>query len=282
MLLKGYMIPNNFPSLKNIDAILVDIRGTIIHPSLDEPLSPKLVQITHALAKAGVKIGVDTATSIQSMKNLILEPLLTYPNSTVDDIESNFVMYVDSSTAAYSLKNKDIIPLNEYEFLSFEEDELASVLKNIEQAIAQYELSNATYKVKAGQINFYCGGTWEERMIISDSLNKTLHKKGYKRIAAMVPSAKETIDIAICKKDRGAEDFIRRFQLAPQNILIIGDSLQDGAPDLDMVKAAPGSIGIQVGPYIPHSKIYHLSHNDATMAAYEILKHVLEHKGIFI
>ena len=59
------------------------------------------------------------------------------------------------------------------------------------------------------------------------------------------------IDIALCRKDWGIEDFLRRFSVQAEKLLVVGDSMQTGGPELDMVEAAPGSMGVQVGVYQP-------------------------------
>ena len=87
---------------RHIKAVVLDVRGTIIHPSLDEPLSSESAHLILRLLDSQVVVALNTATSIQSLKSLVIAPLLSArPESAVQ--LDNYLMYVDSSTAAYKL-----------------------------------------------------------------------------------------------------------------------------------------------------------------------------------
>jgi len=219
---------------------------------------------------------VNTATSIRSLERLVIEPIIRHQNTLTEAWASNFVMYVDSSSAAYRiLPGGSVAELDHYPFLAFTDAELESVLHSLPIAVGEFCLADATHKVKAGQVNFYCGGSWARRVQIATRLTSLIRSSGHSRVVAMVPSAKETIDIAVCRKDRGARDWLKRLNLNPVTVAVIGDSLQEGAPDLDMLLTAPGSLGVQVGSQVPPSNVNHCRIEPATEAVNQVLREIL-------
>lgn len=256
---------------------MMDVRGTLIHPTLDEPLSQDLVETILGLLASGIIIALNTATSIQSLQNLIISPLLYEGQQGFTNSQGKFILYVDSSTKAYSLNSKgEVVALNSFPFLEFTEQELEVVLQSIELASEEYGLGSQEQKLKPGQVNFYCGGSWIERMKIASFMNSVIHGAGFLRVFAVVPSAKETIDIAVCRKDRGVRDLIDRFSIQPEELMIIGDSLQEGGPDYDMVLAAPGSLGVQVGEHVPAFNTHHVTTMPQTHGVQETLTQLLK------
>jgi hypothetical protein len=259
---------------RRVRAVVLDVRGTLIHPVLDEPVSSQLIALLHQLLRANVIVAVNTATSIQSLQGLLLAPL----HSGVTDVSvlAKLVLYVDSSTAAYRINaTGDSVPLSGFKPLHFSDAELGGICEAMAQAVTEFNLRGVTRKIKAGQVNFYCGGTWSQRSSIAQSLDRRFVDGRLDRVVAMVPTAKETIDIAICKKDRGIQDLLERFSLAAADLIIIGDSMQESAPDLDMARSAPDCIAIQVGQVTPADGILHLLEMEAPIAVGHILEEVL-------
>jgi hypothetical protein len=264
---------------KRTESIVLDVRGTIIHPFLDDPLSAENCSLIERLLESEVIVALNTATSIKSLEALVLGPLLA-PGFQFDNRLDRFVMYVDSSSQAYRVdRDGNVVPLNDFAFYSFNDVELDSVLHCVEVSKARFRRTNATHKVKPGQVNFYCGGAWEDRLKIAEFINQTLHDTGHHRVSAMVPSAKETIDIAVCRKTRGMEDLIQRYQLNSAEILVIGDSLQEGGADLDMLTAAPQAIAVQVGEHEPAAQVHHVKLEMGPDATHKILTEVIASLG---
>ena len=260
---------------KKIKSLVLDVRGTIIHPVLDVPLSTENCRLVKRLLDSEVVIALNTATSIKSLEVLVLGPLLSILPEYENNLE-RFIMYVDSSTQAYKVNyTRKIVPLHDFAFHSFEEAELNSVLQCIETSKARFNRSEATHKVKPGQVNFYCGGAWEDRLNIARYMNETFRGEGYQRLTAMVPSAKETIDVAVCLKARGIHDLTQRYALEEAEILIIGDSFQEGGSDLDMLNAKPDAVAVQVGEHEPAALVHHVKSRSGPDATQHILREVI-------
>ena len=257
---------------RSTKGLILDVRGTLVDPVEDAPMSAELSALLCRVLKSGVVVALNTATSITSLQTLVLQPLLDVVDCDLSTVEQNLVTYVDSSTAAYVLAAGRIQALPDFEFLHFSETELATSLSVIDQANRKFSLGDPPQKVKNGQVNFYCGGSWDRRLAISRFLNQRLPR----RVRAMVPTAKETIDIAVSDKKRGVQDLIRRFHLSGQDLVAVGDSMQEGAPDLDMVRAAMGVLGVQVGGVAAPGDIIHIADRSAPAAVELLLKAILE------
>jgi hypothetical protein len=264
---------------KQIEAVVLDVRGTIIHPSLDEPLSRVSCNLIGRLLESEVIVALNTATSINSLKVLVIGPLLSVRFNSGNRLD-RFVMYVDSSSQAYKLdRDGNVLPLDNFPFYSFDEAELDSVLECIEASKVRFRRINATHKIKPGQVNFYCGGAWEDRLTMARFMNQTFRAKGHQRVTAMVPSAKETIDVAVCQKARGMADLMQRHQLNKAEILIIGDSFQEGGSDLDMLADAPDAVAVQVGEHQPAAAVHHVTLQMGPEATQNILSEVIASMG---
>jgi hypothetical protein len=254
---------------RRFEAVVLDVRGTLIDPVLDTPVSNNLIRSVLHLLRGHCAVSVNTATSIRSLQTLLLAPLCSEITDTA--CLSGASLYVDSSTAAYYLSEGGAaLPLPGFEFLRFTESELDGICKAMSQVISEFGL-DAVHKVKAGQVNFYCGGSWLKRRSIADYLNRCFRDSGMQRVVAMVPTAKETIDIAVSKKDRGIRDLIEHLGIPYSAMVVIGDSMQQGAPDLDMALSAPGCLAIQVGPVQPAVGVLHLSQMEAPEAVRLVL-----------
>ena len=260
---------------RQIKAVVLDVRGTIIHPFLDEPLSKESCNLIGRLLESEVIVALNTATSIKSLKVLVIGPLLSTESNSENRLD-RLVMYVDSSSQAYKLdQDGNVLPLDNFAFYSFNEAELDSVLQCIEACKVRFRRINAIHKIKPGQVNFYCGGAWEDRLKMAQFMNQTFRAQAYQRITAMVPSAKETIDVAVCIKARGMHDLTQRYQLNKAEILIVGDSFQEGGSDLDMLEAAPDAVAVQVGEHHPAEVVHHVKLQMGPEATENILSEVI-------
>lgn len=241
-----------------ISVVLLDVRGTVIDPVHDEPMNAALAQAIAFLGKAGCIISIITATSILSLQKLFLAPLLR--ECALKSVSDWLVLYVDSATAAYSISSHgEPVPLNGFEVLCFTSMELELINRALKVAGLAFPQLKPITKIKAGQVNFYCGGTWPQRRLVADFLNAEFRLSGLDRVLAMVPTAKETIDVAVSQKSRGAQDTLMRFGSPPQRMIVIGDSMQEGGPDLQMYRALPGSRGVQVGEQSAANDVVHVS-----------------------
>jgi len=185
---------------RSIDALVLDVRGTLIHPSLDEPLGADLSKVLISILDSDTPIALVTAASLQTLEQLVINQLSAMARGNYR-VMTNLILYVDSATAAYTFsENGQITPLRNYSIRIFEEDELQAVLNSLTLASSIFGIASATHKIKPGQVNFYCGGSLEERMEIASFINLQLSKSGYLRPTAEVPTAKATIDVALSNK----------------------------------------------------------------------------------
>jgi hypothetical protein len=266
-------------TISSRSAVALDVRGTLIDPVEDEPISATIADSICRILRNECPVGIVTATSLRSLESLVLVPILRRALQPADFLR--FILYVDSSTAAYSITaSGSIVPLLDFEFLVFTSDELRIVKESIKAATSEFRVRDATDKIKAGQVNFYCGGEWSFRRAIADYLNQIYRERGSHRLIAMVPTAKATIDIALCTKRRGIQDLIFRTSVKPCDLLIVGDSFQRGGADLDMVSGAPGCLSIQVGPRRPDDQVTTYYEGEIGFKNVELLLSHLASQGV--
>ncbi len=84
---------------------------------------------------------------------------------------------------------------------------------------------------------------------MADELNVEFwsHFPRTNRLVAQVPSARETIDVAVSSKGRIGRDYVNRTLDDPANLMFIGDSLQEGGNDYRFYQELPEAICIHVG-----------------------------------
>ncbi len=163
---------------------------------------------------------------------------------------SNLVIYSDSATKGWRInEDNKIVPLANYQAISFDRDELKQIIKITECAKIKFEIKKTRLKLKAGQINFYMDRDFNKRIKIADYLNKKFIDNHLGETIAFVPSSKETIDIALQGKVRGMRDFARRFRLKKLQISIISDSLQDNGAEQLLIKFTNNNLSFQVGAH---------------------------------
>jgi hypothetical protein len=236
--------------------LMIDVRGTIIDPLEDTPITQSLANSLASLLAVGFPVALNTATSLQSMQQLVLDPIRRRPQTT--GARQRLVLYVDSGTSGHLLEpHGTVAPLPDFDDLAFTEIERKTILSVVDRATAERPQFVNHTKVKPGQVNFYSGGSWAERRVLADVLQAEFDRSGLSRVNVMVPTAKATIDIALCDKSRGTLDFERRHDIDGA-LIIIGDSLQERAPDLRMIESATHPVGIQVGPMAPVPGTAHL------------------------
>lgn len=137
-------------------------------------------------------------------------------------LRDRLILYVDRSTAAYTLEAEGKpVPLSGYQFLYFSERQVNEVLEGIRLSCRAFRWSRPVWKVKPGQINYYCGGTFEERMQLAEFLKAYLVRTDGE-IFVMVPSAKSTIDIALRNKSYATRDLLSRSDHGPESLVNIG------------------------------------------------------------
>lgn len=249
-------------SKQSIKSVFLDVRGTILSPWDDAPLLPELCHLLGKCVENQINLVIASATSLASTGlGYVIEPLLAeFRRKKISkDLISECIAYVESGTAAYRFDIvKKVVPLEEFEFLTFEENEKNIIESVLSDVCALHGRVNIKRKFKPGQVNCYVGGPWEERRLIADEMNLRFAKKHFTRLISQVPSARETIDIAISTKARIAEDYLRRNYVKPNEILIIGDSLQIGGNDEPLSLTIPEAIAVHVGDIAPDSRIFQM------------------------
>ncbi|HVT13115.1 MAG TPA: hypothetical protein VHE55_12700 [Fimbriimonadaceae bacterium] len=259
-------------------ALALDVRGTLIDPVHDIPMSPDLASSLVRLSCDGIKIGIVTATSLASLQTLIVPCLVTasIQLQAPHEWSNPFLVYVDSGTAAYSL-DADGTPrkMAEYEFQSFKDEEVHAILKVLDSVCSRLRWPKPLWKVKPGQINFYCGSDWATRHKLAHVIKSAFSAIALHHVQVMVPTAKETIDIALSNKARPMLDLLHRCEIPPVALVTVGDSMQPGGADLDMFDAALGCVGVQVGEIQPGSDVAFME-GYGPERAYQILCDLLD------
>lgn len=248
--------------------LMLDVRGTIVDPVDDAPISQGIAESLFTFLTIGFPVALNTATSLQSLQQLVLGSLQRRTPTAMWRLPLH--LYVDSGTLGYLFGSDGaLIPIPDFDDITMTDIERTTVLSVVADTTAAMRNFSHKTKVKPGQVNFYCGGSWAERRGLADVLTIEFEKLGLSHFNVMVPTAKATIDIALCDKSRGTVDFERR-QNINGSLVVIGDSLQERAPDRQMVESATHPLAIQVGPVAPASGTNHL-HGSGPDRAEEIL-----------
>ncbi len=248
---------------KPVSAVILDVRGTVLSPWDDAPLGNEVRQILADCFLAGITINFASGTSLDSTcGRFVFAPVvdeLCRRGASATDIRS-CVAYLETGTVAFRLDAENThAPLEGYEPLAFSEAEQEKIDQVITDVSARHGRSNVRRKFKPGQVNCYVGGPWPERRQIADDYDKALQDHGLGRPIAQVPSARETIDIALSTKRRSGEDYLRRSGVSPREILLIGDSFQPGGNDEPLWQALPGATAVHVGELPPATGVQQAS-----------------------
>ena len=267
-------------SLATHKVLAVDVRGTLIDPHEDKIMNPELATSLWRFVRVGGVVGIVTATSLKSLEMLVIPQLISSLKNVNDNshLLSRFFLYVDSGTAAYMLGIQGRpIELSDYQFVSFSHTQVNQVIEMIKLSCRTFPWSRAVWKIKPGQINYYCGGTFEERIELAEFLRVRLATHAEDEIFVMVPSVKSTIDIALRNKSYATRDLLSRSKGDLRSLIILGDSLQAGGADYDMWSVAPTAVAIQVGPHKPSLEVRHLPEY-GPQAALSILREILNER----
>jgi len=217
----------------------------------DTPMAEELRNALAQVLARKIRIILATATSLASTgMAFVIEPLLAAFSRLMipDEDVSSCLAYIESGTVAYRFDTElKIKPLEDFEALCFNENERRAVGEVLNDTTMRHRRHDVQRKWKPGQVNCYVGGPWQDRRIIADEMNSRFADLAFERLVAQVPSARETIDVAVCTKRRIANDVIARILMRPEEALIIGDSLQPGGNDEALFEGLPGSVAVMVG-----------------------------------
>lgn len=223
--------------------ILLDVRGTLLDKEKDYPLSKGLIEEIKAILSAGKKVGLVSACSPETMDDLILQGLVK--SGISEQGLGNLVCYINNSCEAYTYdKNAKFTKLENYQFVDYSLSDRNAIRKAIAKANKHFDLQGVTVKEKVGQFNYYCGGSYQERLQIAEVVKSVLAANKKEYIFVLVPLSKDTIDISISNKSKGVKDFITRFQFAEQELVFISDSLDKSGADYCVCVDFPGIVCI--------------------------------------
>lgn len=246
---------------RNIKTIFLDVRGTVLSAWDDAPMPAELCQALGRCLEHQINLVIATATSLASTgMGFVIEPLLAefYKRKIDPRSVSSCLAYIESGTAAYRFDSElKIKPLENFEFLEFTNEEKNRIEVVMSEICTSHGRVEVKKKYKPGQVNCYVGGPWVERRCLADEMNNRFVQGASNRLIAQVPSARETIDIAVSTKSRMARDYLERSTVRSDEILIIGDSLQVGGNDEPLAKDLPSAIAVQVGEIKPRANTYH-------------------------
>src|SRR5215204_4785751 len=143
-----------------VRVIAVDVRGTLIDPYDDIEIDLELAGSLWQFVSDGGHIGVITATSIKSLQTLMIPQLMSSISISAlnSDLLDRLVFYVDSGTAAYRLNaDGNPVAIEGFPFISFSQTQVDAIIDVIRLTRQKFIWPNAVWKVKAGQVNYYCG-----------------------------------------------------------------------------------------------------------------------------
>lgn len=237
------MVDKNTTPHSHPKGILLDVRGTLLDKEKDYPLSEGLAEEIKHMLLAGKRVGLLSACSPETMDELILQELLKAGIS--EQGLSNLVCYINNSCEAYTYDaTARFTKLDGYECIDYTLSDREAIKTAITQTNQHFALREVTVKEKVGQFNYYCGGTYQERLQIAEMVKSILAANNKAYIFVLVPLSKDTIDISISNKSKGVTDFINRFKFAEQELVFISDSLDESGADYCICADFPGIVSL--------------------------------------
>lgn len=225
-----------------LSALILDLRGTLIDPIEDYEITDNILLNLHDINKE-IPIAIITAGSLETVTKLFLNKWQRTNSLNNQDV----FIYTDTAAKGFRLIENNIVRLPGFYNLIFSDNALKLIQSIIFEICNKY-LFKHSIKIKEGQINFYVNKPFNERLAIANEIRSIVNQCNINSpIHINVPSTKNTIDICLSSKARGAQDYIRRLQLVPKSVIFISDSLQRGASDTDILNAFPNCFSIHVG-----------------------------------
>jgi hypothetical protein len=228
-------------------ALVLDVRGAMLDPILDEYIDERLLFALYSCLKKGIKVALITGTSIATLQTYLLNPLGDLGNQV---LKNNLYAYTETGCHGYYFINGNSTPdaLEEYEPLTLDVATRTAVLDAIEK-VSSVAGVNGRVETRKGQVNFYLDASRQDRNNFAKVLKDFFISVGIKEINIMVPSAKSVIDISLANKYRSVADFMRRINLSEFNkVVFISDSLQVDGSDAELYKKMTGVRAFHVGP----------------------------------
>jgi hypothetical protein len=237
-------------------AIVLDVRGTILHPTHDHPLDPEIARAIADFCGRGVPMALVTGSGRQTVERWVV-PAIAAARADANGADG-VLIYTDHGAAGYRLHpSGELHALEEYPERVLPGGDAERLLAEL-LAFREEGAPIQAWETKTGQLNCEVAAPWAHRLELGAALQRRLRRTGLHGLSVSVPSAKDRIDISVSDKGRAVADVVARTGLRTANLWLVGDSLQPGGSDAPMLEAARGARAVQVGPVPPGPGVLHL------------------------
>lgn len=233
--------------------IVLDGRGTLIDPVIDEPISRSLASNLNCCQHKGVNFVLITGCSIQTINALVLpflrEDRYTFGKSSNGNNPGSIVIYTGTGSQGYRLDVDGCLqPLPGYRHLALDDKTIESILDAVNKSCKKLKMHGYP-EFRQHQINFYCDYNRQNRQALSEEIKYQLALSGLDDLIVVVPTAKMVIDISLSSKRQAFLDYQIRFGVVDfTQVLLISDSLQVDGSDVELFLCMPGAKAFHVGP----------------------------------
>lgn len=232
---------------------MLDGRGTLIDPMIDNPITYSLASNLKGCRRKGINFVLITGCSIQTIKALVF-PFLRESRSAVNKPlnEKNpgkFVIYTGTGSQGYWLDiDNCLLPLLGYRHLSLDDKRIAVIEDIVNCSCKKLKMHGKT-EIRQNQINFYCEYNRQDRLALAQEIKLKLALSGLDDLNVVVPTAKLVIDISLSTKQRAFLDYKTRFDIKDcKYVWLISDSLQFDGSDVELFLSMSGAKAFHVGP----------------------------------
>jgi|GEM_PF-1849384 len=233
---------------ENISHLVLDVRGTILHPTEDLQASPTLLSQMAKCRQNGIHIGLVSGCSRKTIEELILRPLQCLSHSYLSDKLGSLSVYTETGSQGYFVDPTfALVPLPDYYNQGFSCSEAHSILHILKEQSEIHRIHGKA-EMRSSQINFYCVENRQLRLNLAESINSCLQQVGLHNVVAHVPTSKTVIDISLGRKIIAGKDMINRTNLLDHDkAFLISDSFQQNGSDSEILSLMPKANAIHVG-----------------------------------
>lgn len=235
--------------------IILDVRGTLIDPFIDQPINDSLANRLRDCQCKGINLLLITGCSIQTINTLILTPFRKTGCIAENSTKSNFnekrkiIIYTGTGSQGYLVNTNDcLLTLPDFSYQTLDIMSKEGILDAIRKTCTKLNLQGIP-EIRPNQVNFYCAYNRQDRLVIAEEIKRQLSLLNISNLTIIVPTAKMVIDISLSSKKQAFMDYQSRFRLKDfKQVILISDSLQIDGSDIELFECMPGAKAIHVGP----------------------------------
>jgi hypothetical protein len=233
-------------------AILLDLRGTVLHGEDDKEVLPSLLHAIIECLYRGIDIAFVSGCSRETVELLVIAPWKRLKGAFEQHFSTAFdgrlLIYLATGSEGYFVTSDlTLAELPMYASTVLVPDDAARIVELLER-ISKRHGAETRIEVRCAQVNFYVQASRKVRQAIAFEINEALMLAGIDQLHILIPSSKEVIDVCGSSKMRAVHDLISRLGIGQhEQALIISDSLQHDGGDVEMLKPFENPKAVHVG-----------------------------------